>query len=167
MIRVSNIIVIEIILAYNWGFRCILVMVLLVPLLVVLVGIPANLSVLLRIIILILILITLILILAVAVLVVAEVIIVIVIHGGRRIIIISPVVHSTVLPFVPRPINWAIIIWIHNVVMGLFCFRLSFLFFFERLLSLPDNERADRLLSFPDNERDFWSRSLPRPRRRL
>ena len=92
----------------------ILVKILLIPLLVgVLAGrIPANLP-------LIIILILVSLVLVVAVLVVADGIISTIILGRKRIIIVALVVHTAVDPFMSRPVDWAIIIWVEISVLSL------------------------------------------------
>ena len=104
-----DIVVVVVLLACNWGFRWFIV-VLVVPLLAVLVRrSPADLLVLLVGVVLVLVLVALVLAVA-EVLVVADGIIIIIILGSRRIIILAARVHPAIHPFVPRPMNWAIII---------------------------------------------------------
>ena len=107
-----DIVVVVVLLACNWGFRW-FIMVLVFLLLVVLVALvrrsPADLLVLLVGVVLVLVLVALVLAVA-EVLVVANGIIIIIIIGSRRIIILAARVHPAIHPFVPRPMNWAIII---------------------------------------------------------
>ena len=99
---------IVVILVGDWGFRH-LVMILVVPLLVVLVVVPADLVVSLVIVALVLILSALILVVA-EVLVVLDGVIIATVSWSRRIIVLAVYIHPTFNPFVPRPVDWAIII---------------------------------------------------------
>ena len=116
-----DIVVVVVLLACNWGFRW-FIMVLVVPLLVVLVALvrrnPADLLVLLVGVVLVLVLVALVLAVA-EVLVVADGIIIIIILGSRRIIILALGIHAAVDPFMSRPVDWAIIIWVEISVLSL------------------------------------------------